>query len=179
MSEQWSAVTSPAGAYAYERTLRWDAKDSPLPCFILLNPSTGPLDEHDEATRLLAQLVRKKWAGYPGLRIRYLFALRTDDSPFNALGDPALPLFHLDVESVGPDNDEHLARCVDDAEVFTAWGLRGRWQGRARKVIDLLRGAGVVDIGPLGAKSAHPLVMLGSYEAVNPNFEVFNKRGAR
>lgn len=126
-----AAVFSPCGAYRYrlERTVTPQLER--VVAFIMLNPSTATEHVDDPTIRRCIGFARSWDAGR--LVIGNLFALRATD--------PRVMKAHA--EPVGPDNDQHLLAVAREAHlVVCAWGNHGAHRGRAREVVELLRGAG-------------------------------------
>lgn len=144
-----SAILSPCGTYRYELTRRW-REGGRLAGWIMLNPSTADANVNDPTIRRCIGFSAAQ--GYAGLVVRNLFALRsTDPRGLAAHADP-----------VGPDNDTHLARCVEDAVTIVAWGSSGGRlaAARAERVLAMLTDAGVEPMclgATAGGAPRHPL----------------------
>ena len=153
-------ATSQAGARFSRcrrwRTLlwrRWDAA-RPVANFLMLNPSTADEVRLDPScTR--ARVYAERW-GFGGLIITNLFAWRaTDPGEMKAVRDP-----------VGRGNDAAILAAAREAVlVVCAWGNHGVHLGRSRRVVSLLRSAGI-DLHVLKMNAcgepAHPLYLRGS-----------------
>jgi hypothetical protein len=153
-------ATSEAGARFSRcrcwRTLlwrRWDAA-RPVANFLMLNPSTADEVQLDPScTR--ARVYAERW-GFGALIVTNLFAWRaTDPDEMKAARDP-----------VGKGNDAAiLAAARESVLLVCAWGNHGAHLERSRRVVSLLRSAGI-DLHVLkmngGGEPAHPLYLRGS-----------------
>jgi len=153
-------TTSDAGARFSRcrcwRTLLWRRWDPsrPVANFLMLNPSTADeLRLDPSCTR--ARVYVERW-GFGGLIVTNLFAWRaTDPNEMKAARDP-----------VGQGNDRAILTAAREAKLLVcAWGNHGAHLERSRRVIALLRGAGV-DLHVLkvngSGEPAHPLYLRGS-----------------
>lgn len=117
--------------YRYELKRCWDSSKG-LVTFLMLNPSTATADLADR-TIMKCIGFTKRW-GYGGFIVGNLFAFIETNSV--KLGTVKKP--------IGPDNDKHLARIIKQAEIVVcAWGNRGPYMGRDRKVLAMMRRLGV------------------------------------
>lgn len=109
--------------------------DGPLTClFIGLNPSTADEVEDDPTVRRCAGFARL-W-GYERVSLVNVFALRATDPR-------ELRLVPRE-DAIGPDNDEHVLREAQAAElVVAAWGNGAKLARRGEYVADMLVMAGV------------------------------------
>jgi hypothetical protein len=137
------AVLSEDGAYRYGLTRRWDPSLVPLP-WIMLNPSTA--DEKTDDVTITRCCARALRAGYGGIDVLNLFALRS--------ADPGELLRHPD--PAGPENDEWLARLATGTPrryravpVAVAWGALGvpLLRDRAAGVLAMLDGCRLLCLG--------------------------------
>lgn len=137
------------------RTLLWRRWDESRPAanFLMLNPSTA-----DEAvldpTCARARGYAQRW-GYGALLVTNAFAWRaTDPDELKAAPDP-----------VGRGNDAAILRAASSsAIVVCAWGNQGAHLGRSRRVLGLLREAGItLHVLRLnaGGEPSHPLYLPG------------------
>lgn len=153
-------TTSDAGARFSRcrrwRTLLWRRWDGsrPVANFLMLNPSTADEMRLDPScTR--ARVYAERW-GFGGLIVTNLFAWRaTDPNEMKAARDP-----------VGRGNDRAILTAASEAKLLVcAWGNHGAHLERSRRVIALLRGAGI-DLHVLkmngSGEPAHPLYLRGS-----------------
>ena len=131
---------------------RWDAR-KPVANFLMLNPSTADEVQLD-ASCTRARNYAERW-GFGMLLITNLFAWRaTDPEEMKRSRDP-----------VGRGNDAAILRAARAAGVVVcAWGNHGAHLGRAAKVAEDLRRAGVrlhfLKINGTG-QPAHPLYLRG------------------
>jgi len=153
-------ATSEAGARFSScrrwRTLlwrRWDAT-RPVANFLMLNPSTADEAQLDPScTR--ARVYAERW-GFGGLIVTNLFAWRaTDPDEMKSARAP-----------VGRGNDAAILAAAREAALLVcAWGNHGAHLERSRRVVSLLRSAGI-DLHVLkmngGGEPAHPLYLRGS-----------------
>jgi len=153
-------ATSEAGARFSScrrwRTLlwrRWDAT-RPVANFLMLNPSTADEVQLDPScTR--ARVYAERW-GFGGLIVTNLFAWRaTDPDEMKSARAP-----------VGRGNDAAILAAAREATLLVcAWGNHGAHLERSRRVVSLLRSAGI-DLHVLkmngGGEPAHPLYLRGS-----------------
>ena len=124
--DRTGAVLSDDREYRYRLTRTWDTA-KPTLAFIMLNPSTADETENDPTIRRCLGYA-KDW-GYGSLVVGNLFAYRTPE-PSQLRNHP---------NPVGPENDDHLRRICDDAEmVVAAWGTDGDLHDRDCEVADLL-----------------------------------------
>ena len=129
----------------YLRVREWQGS-KPLVSFILARPftsgipATAPLFPEDPSVRRCA-VIAKRW-GYGGIRVAYLFSLRSTGS----LDE------HRDL--VGPEANEILVREIlnKPGQVIAAWGRAPLWtlgagisrtQARVIEVVELAKAAGV------------------------------------
>lgn len=153
-------ATSEAGA-RFSRCRRWRtflwrrwSESRPVANFLMLNPSTADeLQLDPSCTR--ARGYAERW-GFGGLIVTNLFAWRaTDPADMAAARDP-----------VGRGNDAAIIAAAREAKLLVcAWGNYGAHRGRSRRVVALLRAAGI-DLHVLkmngGGEPAHPLYLRGS-----------------
>ena len=153
-------ATSEAGARFSScrrwRTLlwrRWDAT-RPVANFLMLNPSTADEVQLDPScTR--ARVYAERW-GFGGLIVTNLFAWRaTDPDEMKSARAP-----------VGRGNDAAILAAAREATLLVcAWGNHGAHLERSRRVVSLLRSAGI-DLHVLkmngGGEPSHPLYLRGS-----------------
>ena len=126
-----SAEISPCGKYRYHLRREWDS-DLPRVAFIMLNPSTADASEDDPTIRRCIGFA-KAW-GCGGIDVVNLFAYRATEPKELKKARNA----------IGPDNDAHILAIAPYADkVICAWGAPGELFGRARRVSDKLRSAGV------------------------------------
>lgn len=127
-----NAVFSPCQRYRY-----WLERRGLLPLdrtavFCMLNPSTADENVNDPTVRRCLGFARHLGCGR--LIVVNLFAFRaTKPADMKAESDP-----------VGPENDVHILRAVDEVEkhggyVICAWGTHGKYRDRDRAVIRLLQ----------------------------------------
>ena len=98
--------------------------------FCMLNPSTADHQTNDPTVRRCIGFA-ESW-GYARLIVVNLFAARsTDPKALPTMADP-----------VGPDNDEWIRKHAREADmIVAAWGNRGAYLGRDRKVLEILASA--------------------------------------
>ena len=128
---QTGAVFSPCGTYRYRLWRTWD-ESRPSLVMVMLNPSIANVEINDPTVE---RCQRRAFAmGYGSLQVVSIFALvSTDPAALYQIDDP-----------VGPENDAAILDAVKGAgKVCVAWGAHGRHIGRAKAVIELLKGAGV------------------------------------
>lgn len=151
------AVISECGQYRYWLSRHWDDTLRPA-CFVMLNPSTADARQDDPTIRRCVSFARSWGAG--GVVVVNLFAFRsTDPSGLRLVTDP-----------VGPENDTHLRRAVEQCHpVVAAWGAGGGLRNRAAGVQSLLLQVGL-PVTCLGVTKdghpRHPLYVKGSQELV-------------
>lgn len=114
------AIISRCGRYRYSLVRKWGGED-PLKAlrFVMLNPSTADAEVDDPTIRRCIEFARRE--GCNAIQVVNLFALRAT-KPTELLTDPRA--------AVGPDNDTHLRRALDQAvggdhgglPVVCAWG---------------------------------------------------------
>jgi hypothetical protein len=138
----------------YRYTLDHDEGDLLTPCrdyiaWIGLNPSIADEDQLDPTLRRILSFT-KRW-GFHRFVMLNLFAVVSTD-PKTMLAHP---------EPVGPLNDEHLLKsCAGASAVVCCWGDHGDHQGRAQRVLDLLRGVDLSCLGQTkGGLPRHPLYL--------------------
>lgn len=138
-----AAAGRPAGAGA--------ARSSGRLLFIGLNPSRADA-ARDDATLLRLQGFARHW-GFAALEVVNLFA-RVSPRPAD--------LRRL-AEPVGGENDRWIAARLRACDrVWLGWGNGGRWRGRDRRVLALIRtGVPPAAVGCIGVTAAgqprHPL----------------------
>jgi len=100
--------------------------------FLGLNPSTADETQDDPTVRRCLGYA-KQW-GYGRMVMLNIFAFRaTDPRVMKAAPDP-----------VGPENDRYLLEASRRAHlVVAAWGNHGAFRGRSKRVVEMLRQAGV------------------------------------
>lgn len=123
-----SAVISPCGAYRYHLSRAWPLEGAEGIClFVMLNPSTADADQDDPTIRRCIGFARRLRCH--SLEVVNLFALRATD--------PVALLDHPD--PVGPDNNEWIRdRVVHAKYVIAAWGTKGAFRYRDRRVYEML-----------------------------------------
>ena len=134
MSESsWSgAEFDSTRQYRYRLWRRWRGGGRTV-LWIMLNPSTADEYAND---RTIAKCIKfsQRW-GFDGMEIVNLFAWRaTDPRALKPLG----------VNAIGPANDDTILSAAARAHyVMAAWGAHGTILGRAARVMQLCRAAGV------------------------------------
>lgn len=113
--------------------------------FVMLNPSTAGAEKNDPTVARCC-VHAASW-GYAELDVVNIFALRsTDPRVLKRCDDP-----------VGPGNDRWILETCHGAElVVCAWGVHGVYRDRGRRVLDILRGDGVVPHALRLTSSGHP-----------------------
>lgn len=141
-----SAVMSADQQYRYRLTRDIALSTKGTVCFVMLNPSTADAVENDPTIRRCigyAQLWRHN------LEVVNLFALRSTD--LDALYGCS------EAVAIGPENDRHIIEAAQAADlVVCAWGIHGVLHSRGRRVIELLRAAGVIPTALGLTKDGHP-----------------------
>ena len=135
------AVLSGDGTYRYVLSRCWDRSLYALP-WVMLNPSTA--DEKTDDPTIMRCVRRAVMAGYGGIRVVNLFALRATD--------PAELARHPD--PVGPENDEILTSLAQVTghgiiPVVVAWGasVPPRLRERPAAVWEILDGCRALCLG--------------------------------
>lgn len=125
------AVFSECRRYRYRLWRTWDATKPSL-VMVMLNPSIADASQNDPTVERCQR--RALTMGYGGLQVVNIFSLvSTDPAALYNTGDP-----------VGPGNDDAIRQAVKNAGmVLCAWGNHGAYIDRARRVVTLLREAGV------------------------------------
>lgn len=138
------------------RYLLWRCWDGAKPAanFLMLNPSTADETKLDP-TCARARDYAERW-GYGALIVTNVFAWRaTDPDEMKAIADP-----------VGPGNDRAIACAAREAAIVVcAWGNHGAHRDGARRVLEVLRKAGVATHALRVNRSgqpAHPLYLPGA-----------------
>jgi len=146
------ADISECGRYRYSLERVWGDEDGDVVTWVMLNPSTADADSDDPTIRRCMDF-SKAW-GYSGMAVVNLFAWRATD--------PAE--MKRAVKPVGPRNDEVLLYYAQNShEVIVAWGAHGAYQGRGKRVLSMLRGLPVSDLGWTGSgQPKHPLYLAKS-----------------
>ncbi|WP_408635252.1 DUF1643 domain-containing protein [Novosphingobium kunmingense] len=99
----------------------------------MVNPSTADEQNDDQTIRMVRRFGQRH--GYGKILIGNIFAFRSRD----------IKALQTAIDPVGPDNDSHLERIMQEADrCYAAWGtenklpmeLRGRW----RQVADMAEG---------------------------------------
>lgn len=145
--------------YRYWLSRVWDKHHPPL-CVIGLNPSTADETQDDPTIRRCMRFARD-W-DFGGLVMVNLFARRaTNPKELYAYGG---------IDSVGPQNDQHLAGCAFGAgQILAAWGAHGRFLDRGRAVIRMLQ-AQRVELYCLGltqgGQPRHPLYVRADQQPI-------------
>ncbi len=138
---------SECGRYRYRLTQAWGA--GPLLAAVLLNPSTATEEAGDATlTRLAA---RARGAGFAGLDLRNLFALRSrDPGDLRRAADPE-----------GPANAQTLAALA--GPILCGWGNAGLAAGRAFARGARAAGLRLMHLGLTGSGAPrHPLYVAAS-----------------
>jgi hypothetical protein len=120
--ERMTCVFSPDRRYRY--SLLREFGDGPRIAFVMLNPSVA--DEEVNDPTVTRCINRARALGFGSLEVVNLFAFRsTDPARLAKVEDP-----------VGPSNDGHIKRAVEDAEkTVLAWGCHGNLHDRAAAVL--------------------------------------------
>ena len=108
------AILSPCRRYRYRLSRAWGSFEHRC-AFLMVNPSTADETWDDPTVRKCVGFARR-W-GFGALDVVNLFAWRsTDVTALLTVEDP-----------VGPDNDEHVIRALDEAHrVVFAWGKHNK-----------------------------------------------------
>lgn len=127
-----SAIISDCGRYRYNLTRPGDfAAWSNPAVFILLNPSTADAEQDDPTIRRCRNFALR-W-GCDGIVVVNLYAWRATDPKE----------LWLQQDPVGPENDVHIARVLEAAEIVVcAWGVNAKAE-RTETFCALARAAGV------------------------------------
>src|SRR5256885_16444691 len=147
VSSDSGALFSACRRWRYLLWRRWDPA-LPVANFLMLNPSTADEWQLDPScTR--ARNYAERW-GFGSVLITNIFGWRaTDPDEMKAVRDP-----------VGRGNDRAIVRAArESALVVCAWGNHGAHLERSRRVLDLLRAAGV---------RLHALRLNGAGEPAHP-----------
>jgi hypothetical protein len=138
------AWISKDGLYRYTLTRDWD-EELPTMLFIMLNPSTADAVEDDPTIRRCIGFAKRENCG--AIEVANLFAFRaTNPVDMKAAADP-----------VGPSNDDLLYVASAESEIIVCgWGVHGAFQGRDKKVVDIIRSAGKVPYSFGTTKDGHP-----------------------
>lgn len=148
-----TAIISACQAYRYR--LERPLTGSGTVAVIMVNPSTADAATNDPTIRKLIGFGHR-W-GYGRLVVGNLYAYRaTDVGQLGRVDDP-----------VGPDNDEHLAQIMAEADlIVAAWGPLAKqpraWRAaRLRRFLDLVGAAHLFQIGPCTQDGMphHPLML--------------------
>lgn len=125
------ALFSDCGNYRYRLCRTWDETKPPV-VYIMLNPSVAG-EAEDDAT-ITRCIRRAECLGAGGIIVMNLFAyVSTKRARIYKVEDP-----------VGPNTDvELLNACKGALHVICGWGNDGRYRGRDRQVLDLLRTNGI------------------------------------
>ena len=150
---------SDCGLYRYQLMRVWDL-GKPLLLWVMLNPSTAD-GKLDDATIRRCMGFARRW-GFGGIVVVNLFAFRaTDPAAMKRAADPCGPANLLTVRM----------SCAlvhrDGGKVVCAWGNDGDFQGRSKRVVELLRADGIpLHYLRLTAKGepCHPLYLPNSLE---------------
>ena len=126
-TQKRTAVFSPDRRYRYKLTTVWD-ESRPVLAGLFCNPSIADERREDNTDRLFRARARK--LGYGGVCMINMFAfVSTDPTQLWEERDP-----------VGPDNDRHIIDvCKTHADIFCGWGIHGNHNGRANRIIAMIR----------------------------------------
>jgi hypothetical protein len=117
--------------YRFELWRQWD-EGKPYALFVMLNPSTADEVENDPTVERCQR--RALSMGYGGVRVANIFAFRSTDPQG----------LYVEDDPVGVGNDEAIVSLATEAGVvICAWGTHGNYLDRGKRVLALLRGAGV------------------------------------
>lgn len=122
------AIISGCGKYRWVLWRTWD-KSLPVLGFGMLNPSTADATISDPTVTRNCERARR--LGFGGIIVWNLNAFRaTDPKVMKAAG----------VESVGPENDDWMWRCLDLCQMtICGWGKDGKHGTRSARVRKLLK----------------------------------------
>lgn len=131
MPSESGAMFSPCRKYRYRLWRTWG--ESAPAVFVMLNPSTADETDNDPTVERCER--RAKAMGFGGLRVANIFALRsTAPAALYASDDP-----------IGKDNDAAIIESVSGSGlVVCAWGTHGNLLRRGEKVLEMIRGSGIV-----------------------------------
>lgn len=131
MPSESGALFSPCRKYRYRLWRTWG--ESAPAVFVMLNPSTADETDNDPTVERCER--RARAMGFGGLRVANIFALRsTAPAALYAIDDP-----------IGKDNDAAIIESVSGSGlVVCAWGTHGNLLGRGEKVLEMIRGSGIV-----------------------------------
>jgi len=133
------------GNYRYSLTRKW--AEGPSVLFVMLNPSTADANEDDPTIGRCISFA-KSW-DYGSLVVGNLFAFRTP-SPDDLMESE---------NPIGDANDEWLDKLQKSANLtVAAWGNKGRFLGRSKKVAQLLNKPHYLRMTSIGEPS-HPLYL--------------------
>lgn len=155
------AVISEDGRYRYRLERRW-SKVPGTALFVMLNPSTADAEKDDPTIRRCVGFA-KGW-GLGHLIVTNVFALRATDPEELA----------LERDPVGPENEGHLRKAAQEADVIVvAWGAGPRRLFAVRylrlaSVISDLAGPSTIS-QPLG----RPLWCLGTTKNGSPRHPLY------
>jgi hypothetical protein len=125
----------------------------PTLMFLMLNPSTA--DEDDNDPTVARCVVRAELGGYGSIAVCNIFAyVSTDPRQLTTLPEQY---------AIGYDNDSIILETArSSAKVICGWGKWGSLYRRGERVLDLLRGNGIVPHAlriNLDGTPAHPLYL--------------------
>ena len=148
-----SAVLSPCGVYRYDLQRRWD--DGLCVVWVMLNPSTADANADDPTIRKVVGFT-KRWGG-GAIRVLNLYAFRATDP------DDLVRAAKAGVDIVGPENDAHLRRVLDEnVQVFAAWGGNAKDTARIAQVRTIAKSTATTlrCLGHTrGGQPRHPLML--------------------
>lgn len=157
------ATMSPCTRYRYRLLRRWN--DSPLACWVMLNPSTADASINDPTINRCISFA-KVW-GMGGIAVLNLFAFRaTDPKQLKGIDDPIGPendewIIKVATEVMGPDADWKTAR--NPGKIVYAWGKHGSYLHRDAEVRKFLDRYAPVCIGRnKDGSPKHPLYTAAS-----------------
>lgn len=138
------AIFSPCGTYRYLLQRFWHARLESL-CMVMLNPSTADAEKDDPTVARCVERARR--LGFGSLEVVNIFALRSTD--------PKALYRHED--PVGPENDEQIVISARTCNMtICAWGTHGALRERGKRVLQLLRHAGVKPYALRVSAKGHP-----------------------
>lgn len=157
LTDSGDAIISECGTYRYLLQRFWDTRLETLN-FIMLNPSTADATVNDATIRRCLGFARS--LGFGSLEVTNLFAMRSTD--------PKALRQHID--PIGHENDEQIVSSSQVCQMtICAWGTHGSYQGRATKVLRMLRDAGIRPHALAFTKGGipkHPLYLKADLEPV-------------
>ncbi|SME51258.1 hypothetical protein BACERE00185_05671 [Bacillus mobilis] len=152
------ALFDESKTYRYSLKRIWDPHKGRV-LFIMLNPSSANQDSEDRTSRRCLEFAKD--LGFGSLEIVNLFAyIATDREELLQVSRE---------EAIGPENENHIIRALNGADmVIAAWGENCKYHGRHKDIHELFKGYHLHCLGKTNKGfPKHPLYLNGNSQPID------------